>query len=719
MEDLLRRRLVCFVLYGALLIASFYPQSLRPRDTIAYVGDSLYCVYVVGWLNQQILNDPLHWYQANILYPNRSTLTFGDHQFLPSLLVGPVFWPTDNPVLAYNVSVAIACMLAAFALRHLAMRLGVGPVGAWTAGALYAFHTYQVNEAPRLMILYHGFIPLALAELLGFLDDGASRRAWRLAGLMLLQALASSYHLAYGSLLIGLIVLLFLLAKPAATWKKLPRLAAASAVAAVLYVPFIFPYVRNAIEYRYSRELPRGIDLAHYFSTSPTNVWYGAIGVEARLQQQGPHFIGFITIACALVALGIWVSGNRQELRNALLPPSIWVPASAVFAVLFISLSLGRDVVAFGKTIGPGPYRVLFQYAPGFQLIRVPERLALIAMLFVALLVGAALTYVRALGFRTPALLLAVLVPLEHLSPLPVTDRIPVGREVPAVYEWLKQDRARAIVEVPIHGEALVRKETLEMYFSTRHLKPIVHGYTAYPPLLASVMRRLAEQFPEDVSIHGLSKAGVDTVVVHHGRPRAEAIYGRLQARVDAGLLELVARFAGAPARVYQGTVDEVYRVVSSPDLQPAPRPRGRRRIDPSWSYRTKAGDPRLAADGDVSTTWEVRRALAGDEFFEVTFDRPIRVSGVLMRLRQDSIFPTRFKIGARRPDGEWVPLAFYDAAHQMQLLEQLLRDPLDPQLGFDWADRDLAGIRIMLDEGGHSALGWSIPEIEVLVPET
>ena len=139
---------------------------------------------------------------------------------------------------------------------------------------------------------------------------------------------------------------------------------------------------------------------------------------------------------------------------------------------------------------------------------------------------------------------------------------------------------------------------------------------------------------------------------------------------------------------------------------------------DPLWNYRTKAGDPFAAIDGDLSTAWEVRGPLAGDEFFEVTFDEPVRVSGVLLRLRQDSMFPTRFKIGARRPDGQWVPLAFYDAAHQLQLLERLLADPLDPQLGFDWSDQEITGIIVMFDDGGHSALGWSIPEIEVLVPE-
>jgi hypothetical protein len=328
-----------------------------------------------------------------------------------------------------------------------------------------------------------------------------------------------------------------------------------------------------------------------------------------------------------------------------------------------------------------------------------------------------AVTLLGRKGLRAPALLLAFLIPLEHLSPLPMTERIPVGGGLPVVYDWLKRDAGGAIAEVPIHGELLVRKETLEMYFSTRHLRPIIHGYTSYPPILTGLMRRLAEQFPEDVSLRGLWNAGVDTVVVHQGRPEAFPILGPLHDQLAAGRLRQVARFAGEMGRVYDGTADEVYRIVSPADIKAAPTPTGKRLIEPSWRYRTKEGDPLPAADGDMATAWEVGGPLAGDEFFEVTFERPVRVSGVRMRLRQDSQFPTRFKIGARRLDGQWVPLAFYDDAHQLQLLERLLSDPTRPELGFAWVDREITGVIVMVDEGGQGALGWSIPEIEVLVP--
>ena len=186
---------------------------------------------------------------------------------------------------------------------------------------------------------------------------------------------------------------------------------------------------------------------------------------------------------------------------------------------------------------------------------------------------------------------------------------------------------------------------------------------------------------------------------------------------IAAGHLRRVAVFTGERARVYEGTADEVYRVVSSPQVVAAPFPKGRRLLDPGWHYRTKEGDPFPATDGRLETAWEVRRSLRGDEFFEITFDHPVMTSGLVLRLRQDSFFPTRFKVGGREPDGRWVPVAFYDDAHQIQLLERLLADPRDTILGFDWGDRELTGLILMVEEGGTSYFGWSIPEIEVTVP--
>ena len=728
------------LLYIALAILSFIPQSFAPHDTVAYAGDSLESVYLVAW-NVHAAFGEAALFEANVLHPLGSALAFTDHRLLPSLAVAPVVWATGNPVLAYNVAVLFATLLAAFGARHLARTLGLPPWPAWVAGALYAFHTYQINEAPRLHIIAHGFLPFAITELIRYLEKGERRHAFTAAGLMLLQGLASNYHLLYGSLLIALVAALFLIRKPASTLRRLPWLLLAAGAAALLFTPIALTYLRAAEAHDYTRELPRGVDIAHFMSTTPTNWIYGAIGVDVRLQQQGPHFVGFVSLALAALACLGWLRRwGRANSERGLLSPRVWVPGAAVLAVIFFSLALGRDVDVFGLHLGPGPYRLLYAFVPGFQLVRIPERLALLAMLFVALLAARGLALA---GARAPrlALALGLLVPLEHVSPLPLSERVPVGDTVPTVYSFLAQTPVSAVAELPVRGEGLVREETYEMYFSAYHFRPLVGGYTAFPSLLTTVLRRFAAEFPAEVALQALTRVGVDTVVVHHGRPvgvdlrhqlhalgpahedewgpllrRARLdLFERLPAAVNAGRLERLAVF---PPPFFQSDRDEAYLIVpGSEQIKSAAMPRGSRRLDPRWRYRTKEGDAALAIDGDMRTGWTVSRPLKGDEFFEVVFDHPIPVAGLVLRLGRDSMFPTRFRIGAQDLEGRWGEVARYDDAHALQLLDSLLNAGDDAAIGFDLGAREVRGLNILVEAGGTSYFGWKVPEIEVLVP--
>jgi hypothetical protein len=743
----LRRRTGLFLcelaLYVLLAVVSFFPQVARPADTVAYVGDSLSTTYGIAWSARQVYGDPLRLYDANTLHPVPRAGTLVPHRILLGAVLAPVLWTTGNAVLAYNLGVLAVCLFTALAGRRLARALGLSPLAAWTAGALYAFHTYQVNEAPRLDLLLHAFMFLALASLVRYLRDGRVRDAWATAGLMLLQGLGSNYLLLYGTLLLSLVLGGVALARPRLFAARAGGLLLPALAAAMLFLPVLVPLARSAGEYEMAREAPTGIDLRHYLATAPGNLLYGQIGGEVRLQQRAAHFVGFFAVA--LAALAVARARRGPEPERPLLPARVWVPAAAALAGLFVLLSLGRDLQAFGWPLGPGPYRALHAWVPGFRYVRIPERFALLALFFVALLAARGLHLVQAAGWRRLSLLLAALVPLEHLSLLPQHVRVPAGRELPAVYSWLRQNDVRAVAEVPIHGEALVRKETLEEYFSTAHFRPIVHGYVSYPPLITRLLRRLAAEFPSEATLQAFRRAGVDTVVVHHGRPvgldlaeklrwadartRDEAgprlmrearldLFARLPEAVAAGQVARLARFEGASGRVYEGTADEVYRIApGAPTIVPAPQPRGRRLRDPAWTYRAKLGAAALAADGLMDTAWVVARPLRGDEFWEVTFDRPRAVAGVVLPLSRTSVFPTRFRLGGRDAAAGWTEIARFDDAHALQLLEQLLRSPRGARVGFDLGGRTWSGISLLVSETGTSYDGWLLPEIEVWVP--
>src|SRR5687768_9021198 len=254
----LARNRVAVSLYFVLFLASLYPQSLRPWDTVAYIGDSLDTVYFMAWNAHQVFRDPLHLFDANILHPHREAMTLAGHRILPGILVAPVIALTGNPILAYNVVLALAYLLAAMAGRRLAAMLGIDPIGAWTAGALYAFNTYQVNEAPRADLLFHGFTALALGELVRFLKTGEPRRAWHVAGLMVLQGLASTYLLLYGALVLTVVAMGALVARPRWIAPRLARLVLPALAAAIVFLPLVLPHWRSSRTYGFARDAPEG-----------------------------------------------------------------------------------------------------------------------------------------------------------------------------------------------------------------------------------------------------------------------------------------------------------------------------------------------------------------------------------------------------------------------------------------------------------------------------
>jgi hypothetical protein len=711
---------VALALYILLMVASLLPQSLHPLDTLAYVGDPLETAYALAWNVRQLPHGPAALVDAQVLHPNPRAWLLAPHRLLSAMVAAPFLWATGNAILAVNAALAVALLVAAMAGRHLARRLGLPPLAAWSAGALYAFNTYQISETARVQVIFHGFTPLALAELIDLWRSGRARHAWRLGGLVLLLALADNYNVLYGLFLLALVASALAVARPRALGRTAAALAGPALVALLAFAPLALAYFRAARVYGFEREPPRGIDVQHYFTTPPGNLIYGQMGAPHRLQQRGPHFVGFVTLGLVLLAAGAWATRRTPADEDPaapgrLLPDRVWVPAAAALALLLVALSLGREISVWGTEVMPGPYRLLHAL-PGFRFIRIPERLGFTAMLFVALLAARGLALLLARGWPRVALAAAALASLEHVSVLTGTVRLPVGRARPAVYEWLARSDARAVAEVPVHGENLVRKESIEQYFLTLHWKPIIHGYVSYQPLLGTLLRKAAATFPSEGSLQALQRVGVDTVVLHHGREGAAAMAGPVEELAAAGRLLRLARFSGPAARSYEGTGEDVLRVLPAPPLPAAPQPGGRRMVDPAWRYSAKEGDPALAIDGDPDTGWTVAHALDGDEIFEVAFGRPLKVSGLALPLDRRSAFPLPFRVAGLARKG-WIEVARFDDAHLMQVIDQLRRDPGRARLGFDLGGRELRGLRLLAADEAPSFDGWWLAEVEVLVP--
>ncbi len=736
LDRLRRMPLLEAVAYAVLTVVFLAPQSLSPASRIAYVGDSLESVAIVGFLGRQIVADPVHLFDAGFLHPQPNALTLTDHRLLPSVLVAPALWLFGNPVLAYNLALLLAFVWAALGGRSLAVALGLGRIPAAYAGAVFALHTYAINEAPRLNIVSHGFVAFALGALVEWLQTGASSARWRFALFLLLQGYCANYHLLYGVLLSALVLLVWGAAHPRLALSRVSGLVVPGFSALLLFVPILVPYLRTMTALDLARSRPKGIDLLHYFSTSPSNWVWGSIGPPARLQQQGPHFVGFAALTLALAGLFLALRKGAPSSKHR-----AWAIGAAVLTSVLVALSLGDRLLIAGNDLGPGPYGFLYDYVPGFKLVRIPERLGLFVMLGVGLLGAVLLERLTQGGRRGAALALAAIALFEHLSPLALTTEIPKPAQLPAVYKWLAAQPAEPVAEIPVRGEALVRQETVEMFFATYHHQREPLGYTAYPTLLSRVVRRALLEFPSEACLSVLDRIGVHRIVVHEGREIAPDLRNQIfnfgpqdrerrfaEAVADAGLdVEAGATRAALSGRLIRearfgpwqaGSLSEggesVYRFEHA-GIAPAALPQGTRVEAARLRLRTKEGDAAPAFDDRTDTSYVLGRPLRGDEFIEARFAEPIAVSGVELVLRHESAWPTRFRIAVLHEDGQWVEAARWDGPHFVQLVDGLLKDPRAGTVGFVLTGERVLGVSLLPQIGSTSASGWSLPEFRIL----
>lgn len=477
-------------------------------------------------------------------------------------------------------------MLAALAGRRLGLALGLEAVGAWAAGALYAFHTNQIHETPRLHVIFHAFLALALEQLVILLATGRRIAAWAAAGFLLLQGLSSNYMLLYGALLVGLVLGGVAIVRPRRAWEGGRQLILPAVAAAAAFLPVALPYARQTAVHDLGRALPVGFDLLHLLQPLKSNVLYGPLFSE--LAPSGRvGFVGFFAAALAAYAL---LAGRVPTPSPGWIPARVWVPAAAALAAVFGILALGRDVALAGEMIGPGPYRLLYAWVPGFDLVRFPERLMLLGMLFVGLLAGRGITLMRQRGLPVVAMTLAALVPLEHVSPYAWGDfRVPVGRNVPTAYRWLATQPVAALIELPVISS---RYDIMSMYLSTYHWKWLVLGYGGYLPRISLDLREKA-RYLSAANLEALREVGVDTALVHLPPAALAKTYASV---TDAGRAVFAAHFGLAPLDFYQ----EVRRLESAGrlvrvaefDRGPARIPGGRDVVFRIEARRTNAPGP-------------------------------------------------------------------------------------------------------------------------------
>jgi hypothetical protein len=476
----------------ALALVMTWPLVLHLGSDIAKdLGDPLLQTWQVSWIGHAVLEQPLDLWQANTFWPYADTLAFSDALvgYAPAGLVAQV--SPHTALVVYNLLFLGAYALAFLGTYLLGRELGLAWPGAIAAGVAFAYAPWKLAQNGHLHVLSSGGIPLALFLLVrGYRrgSPGLVLAGWLVAAWQMTLGFTLGLQLAYLLGVLAIVALVAVARRPALRPGR--RVAAATAIGAVAFVLvsalMARPYLRVIDAHPEAGRAPAYVESfspqPRSFLAAPEQSWlWGDLTSRIRAPLSSWDEMSlFPGLAIAVLAL-VGALGHvlPRRLRIGL----------AIGVVACAALSLGvRDVSGPAKYLTP--YRLLFDFAPGWDGVRTPGRINTLTSLGLALLAGAGACVIVAEGLG----------PLTH-------PRVPAP---PAA--------VRLAAEPQLELPAGFRHDALYSYWSTKGFPLTVNGAGGFDPTGYDRLRKEVAGFPDAASVSALQRLGVRSVLLHPER---------------------------------------------------------------------------------------------------------------------------------------------------------------------------------------------------------
>ena len=545
MSSAFRRLLVVSLSAAVLAVVLTWPLAAQ-LDSAGRVdsSDARHGIWNVAWVAHALTSDPASLFNANIFYPHPSALAFSEANLVAGVLAIPVWLLTEDALAAGNFVIILSFVLSALATFLLVQHLTRSTTAAAASAMFFAYSPYAFSRLGHMQLLMTFGMPLTLWAMHRFVEVPAATRAFTLGLTMAVSALACGYYGIFVGLSVGWGLVWFGVSE--GRWRRASYwllAAGALAVAALVTMPFLIPYVGIRDE-----GFARSLDDARLFSAD----WRSYFASPKLLHEW------------MLPLLGSW--------RKVLFPGALVL----AFAAATVTVTLrakpgdfsagGRRVIAFYVSVatlaawasfGPdaGLYALLFYTLPFFELIRAPGRFGVIVTLALSVLAAYSIAWIfeRLAGWRRRRrAFLGVLVILTLITstvgPLDLSDRRPVAR----AYQRLAQMPRGPLIEFPYFIGPDRHRHTEYMLESTLHWLPLLNGYSDHMPPETYADSLILNTFPNPQVWDVVRRRGARYVTVHWydypdgGRTRAY-LFGtevgrrlRLVVDGDVSLFELM-----------------------------------------------------------------------------------------------------------------------------------------------------------------------------------
>lgn len=671
---------------AAITCAYTWPLAPYVGSAVAHDrGDPILVTWILWWTSHTL---PLTtaWWNAPAFYPSAGVLAFSENLLSLAPITAPIIHVTGSPLLAYNAAFLLSYVFSGLGAYFLAYVLTRAHGASFVAAIAFAFAPYRLSHTQHLQLLSSYWMPVAIAALHLYIASPQWRWAVMFAAAWLMQALASGYYLFFLTTFVLMWIVWFVPRR--LQLRQTVRLGVAWGVAACLLAPLLFGYRSIHASYGFKRSpvevINYSADLAGIVSASPDSLVWGRLhtGVGAEAEQ----FPG-LTIVLLLVA-GLVLGGKKRgEAGGATLDARggravVFYGASAV---LMWMLSLGPWPKMAGKPFGvPGPYAILAML-PGFDGMRVPARLWMVAVLCLAVL--AAFVVARIQSARTRHAVIAIVTAGLLLDAWP--RRFPV---VAAPGPRVTSGEARARLGLPLH-----EAETETMYGAIAQRRPVINGYSGYAAPQHAALRDLLEHFDPRILDRLAATAPIEVVVESAGD-------------ADGRWNDFVQRHPGT-TRTGAGRDWTAYLIPATGAVAPSPLIGSRiaiARVEASANNK----DIGAVVDGDLDTRWHTAPQTGG-ETITISLDRPGHVAAVELCLgTYAGQYPQALEVDVSPDAVGWsaayrgdTALATYDAA---------VRSPREVPIVVP-IQRDGVRFLRLRQTGQDPRRGWTIVELRVI----
>jgi hypothetical protein len=524
------RELAIAALAGVLLaVLTTWPLVLHLPSRIAPdLGDPVRTAWEVAWIGHAMLHTPLHLFDANAFYPHPLSAAFSDSLlgYAPTAFFGS---GTVAALVRYNLLFLFAYSLCFLGAYLLARELGLGRLGAAAAGIAFAYAPYRVTEAGHLHVISSGGIPLALFLLLrGYRRDsrGLVLAGWLVSAWQVSLGFTLGLQFAYLMAVLALIAVVYWWRgrsspEGATVSGRGPLISRRLLVVTVIGVAALGavtiyqarPYLKVSHDYPTAKRTIKEVKnyssgpAALLSAPSPNRVWGGATsGVRAHVHSKNEDVFfpgGLILLLSVLGLAGIGGSVLTGRLRLGLL--------AGVVTCSVLAMGLGLTGAGY-------PYRLLFDYAPGWNGVRVPGRVFTLGTLFYALLAGAGAQWLvtRARAWRGRAARPAVAGVLGAVLLVGL-----LGEGAGHLGHPVVPQPARAEVGLPGPRLDMPTDGALDriwQYYSTDGFYKIPIGNSTFDIPSVDDLRGGMRDFPDKASVEKLRYYGIRTVVLHLDR---------------------------------------------------------------------------------------------------------------------------------------------------------------------------------------------------------